>query len=94
MQRKNFKKQCKNIKNILDYLSKNSDIELIEKIYFYTEKLFLERYSKNSLKTKKGKKAGIQRNDLQGHFRVRGNKIYVSYKRKEFATGCDDNPTN
>jgi len=41
---------------------------------------------------KKPKPAGVMRNDLAGSMRVRGNKISIRYKQKEFATGYENTP--
>jgi len=44
----------------------------------------------NKKDKKKPKHAGIKRNDLDGSMRVRGNKISVRYKQKEFSTGYEN----
>ena len=42
--------------------------------------------------TKPIKPAGVMRNDLEGSMRVRGKKISIRYKQKEFATGYENTP--
>ena len=45
---------------------------------------------KNPKPKKQQKHSGVLRNDLAGFARVRGNKIYIRYKGKDYSTGYND----
>jgi integrase/recombinase XerD len=47
---------------------------------------------KKSSKKAKPNHKGVMRNDLPGFMRVVGNKIYVRYRGKDYATGYDNTP--
>ena len=87
----NNNKLCIEMEQMLKYLLQHDDDEIIEKIYNYFLSLFVDKYgNKPTITNEPTKKAGEQRNDLPGSFRVRGNKIYIRYKGKDIATGSDN----
>ena len=94
MKPNNPRKQITELEQIFSYLLQNNGGELIDRIHTYSVGLFVKYFGiKPKNVFKKNKNAGIQRNDLAGHFRVRGKKIYVRYKGKDIATGCDNTTT-
>jgi len=77
-----------------NYLLRNNGAELLDRIYKYSIELFVDHYKIEPKKIfrKKKKYAGEKRNDLPGHFKVRGNKICIRYKNKDISTGCNNTP--
>ena len=94
MKRNNPRKQSTELEQIVAYLLQQGESELIDRIHTYSVGLFVKYYGlepKNVFKTKKNSNhAGVQRNDLPGHFKVIGNKIYIRYRGKDIATKCSN----
>ena len=98
MKPNNPRRQSSEVEQIISYLLQNGGSELIDRIHTFSVGLFVKYYGiepKNVFKKKNKNKnyAGVQRNDLPGHFKVRCNKIYVRYKGKDIATGCNNTPS-
>ena len=96
MKANKFRKQSSELEQIISYLLQKGESDLIDRIHTYSVGLFVKYYGlepKNVFK-KAGKPnhAGIQRNDLPGHFKVRGNKIYIRYRGKDITTKCNNTP--
>ena len=93
MKPNNPRRQSSEVEQIISYLLQNGGTELIDRIHTFSVGLFVKYYGiepKNVFKKKNKNYAGVKRNDLPGSFRVRGNKIYIRYNEKEFATGCNN----